>query len=247
MRLQTILGAAALSLLLPAALLAKPYNELEIFKLDGTIMVQHPGNAKPTALETGSTVEKGDILTVYDQSWAILRDHKGDLIGLDAGTVMVVDEFYIEGPDRQVRFILQKGTLFLKTNNCGSRQSFFEINAGSVVTSIGDLHGILTYDPKNNEHLRVEYMEGKINVIDKDREEKFQLMESHFDSSTKEMKEVGTPDRNEEHNWENGAMLEKPESPVPMEEIDGINYRRFFEGEKRLVPRDNNLLLPGAD
>ena len=45
-------------------------------------------------------------------------------------TMVNIDEFFIEGPDRQIRLVLQQGVLFLKTNGYGSRQSFFEINTG---------------------------------------------------------------------------------------------------------------------
>jgi len=245
MRLQTILVLTAFGLL-PLSLWAKPFNEIDVVSLDGTIMVQHPGAARPTALETGSTVEKGDTLTVYDKSWVILKDHKGDRIGLDSGTVVSIDEFFIEGPDRQVRFLLQKGAIYLKTNNCSSRQSFFEINSGQVVTAIGNVQAILTYTPQEKEHLRVQYMSGKINVIDKNREEKFQLKESHYDPSAKQMKEEGISNQNIEHNWENGLMVESTDKPIPMEEIDGVNYKRFFNGEPLLVPSDNNILLNDA-
>ena len=99
----------------------------------------------------------------------------------------MIDEYYIEGPDRQIRLILQKGSLLLRTNGCGSRQSFFEINAGSVVSSIDDTHTILSYDPAK-EHLKVQYFEGKLTVIDKDNELKFKDMHT-------------------EHNWEGGKKI----------------------------------------
>lgn len=123
MRLQTLFGTAVLVLALPASLFcASPtYNEASVDKLDGTVMVQHPDGAPPTALQTGSTVQKGDILTVYDKSWVILKTKKGDRIGLDSGTMIVLDEYYIQGPDRQIRLVLQKGILLLRINDCGSR------------------------------------------------------------------------------------------------------------------------------
>jgi hypothetical protein len=33
------------------------------------------------------------------------------------------------------------------------------------------------------------------------------------------------------------------DEPIPLEEIDEINFRRFFDGEKLLVPEDNNIEL----
>jgi len=249
MRLQTLFALMTFSLILPPALLAqddqdprsaklKQHNEATIDKLDGTIMVKHGKDAIPTALQTGSILEKGDTLMVYDQSWVILKTHCGDRIGLDSNTVMTIDEYFIEGPDRQIRFLLQKGTLFLKTNNRDSRQSFFEINAGSVVVSIGDTQSMLTYTPEKS-RLRVQYMEGKLSVIDKNAEHKLGVMPKQGQDDSDY-----TPEHTE-HNWDSGTIVEK--DPIPMEEIDVINYRKFLDGEKRLPPPDRNLLLRGNE
>lgn len=225
MRPQLLKAVTVLCFLVSTSLWAttKTYNDCAVDKLDGTIMVQRNDGTKPFALETGSTVQKGDTLTVYDKSWVILRTHKGDLIGIDGGTAVVIDEYYIEGPDRQIRFILQKGSLLLRTNGCGSRQSFFEINTGSVVSSVDDTHTILSYEPAK-EHLKVQYFEGKLTVIDKDNELKFKEMHT-------------------EHNWENGKKSE--EVAVPVDEVDVVNFNRFFNAESRLAPTDNNMLLRG--
>lgn len=191
MRLQTLLGWV-LILILPTVLWAKAYNEMEVVNLQGTIMVQHADNSAPTALMTNSTVEKGDTLTCYDQSWVVLKTHSGARIGLDGlygPTVVNIDEFYLEGPDRQIRFVLQRGVLFLKTNGYGSRQSFFEINTGSVVTAINDTQARLAYVPEQAS-LTVQHFFGDLSVVDKDHEEKFQMSHS-------------------ERHWKNGAMLEK--------------------------------------
>jgi hypothetical protein len=198
-------------------------NEAEIYKLNGTIMVQHADGSKPTALQTGSTVEKGDTLTVYDKSWVVLKTHKGDRIGFDGNTVVNLDEYFFAGPDRQIRLVLQKGTLLFMTNGCGSRQSFFEINSGSVVTAINDAHAILSYDAAK-EHLKAQYLVGKFSVIDKDSEHKFTV-------------------QHVEQNWENGKLLD--ENPVPLDEIDVINYNKFFDGQPRVAPPSNSLLLKG--
>jgi hypothetical protein len=225
MRLQLFSAVTVLCLLVSTSPWAKTvtYNDCAVEKLEGTIMVQRNDNTKPFALETGSTVQKGDTLTVYDKSWVILRTHKGDNIGIDGGTVVTIDEYYIEGPDRQIRLILQKGMILLRTNGCGSRQSFFEINTGSVVSSINDTHTILSYEP-TKELLKVQYFEGKLTVIDKDNELKF-------------------TDMHTEHNWQGGKKAE--EVPVPVDEIDVVNFNRFFNVEPRLAPTDNNLLLRG--
>ncbi|HEY5038157.1 MAG TPA: hypothetical protein VIJ93_03690 [bacterium] len=198
-------------------------NEAMVDKLDGTIMVQHPDGSKPTPMQTNSTVQKGDVLTVFDKSWVIFKNHKGDRIGLDSDTVVAIDEFYIQGPDRQVRLLLQKGSLFLKTNGCDSRQSFFEINAGSEVTSISDVQAIIQYDPAK-EHLKVQYLNGKLSVVDKDAEQKFNVEHS-------------------EHTWDSGKMMEV--DPAPVDDLDEVNFRRFLDAEPRLEPTDNNILLKG--
>ncbi len=223
MRLQSIFLITLLSLLLPPALFAtRPtYNEANVEKLDGTIMVQHADGSKPTALQTGSTVEKGDIINVYDQSWVIIKTHKGDRIGIKGGSVVAIDEYYIEGPDRQIRLLLQKGDLLLRTNGCGSRQSFFEVNTGNVVTSVNEVQATLGYLPAKN-HLNVQYFNGKMTVIDKDIEQKFKTEYS-------------------EHNWENGKMTE--EEPLPVDEMDKVNFDRFFNAEDLLQQIGNNFLL----
>jgi hypothetical protein len=196
-------------------------NEARVYKMNGTIMVQHADGADPAALGSFDTVKKGDTITVYDKSWVILKTRRGDKIGLDGNTVLAIDEYYFGGPDRQVRVVLQKGSLFLKTNNVGSRQSFFEINTGGVVTSVGDSSAIFEYD-KAKDSLKLQYMRGKLKVIDKNEEQKFAY-------------------ENTIHNWEAGAMKET--EAVPMDELDGINFKKFLEGEKRLPPTDANILL----
>ena len=225
MRLQTFLALAAVSLLLPMGLLGKTFNEVAVLQLEGTVMVQPGDGSKPYALETGSTVQKGDTLTVYDKSWVILKTHKGDRIGIDGGSVVNIDEYYIEGPDRQIRLVVQKGSLLLKTNGCGSRQSFFEINTGSVVTSINDTRSIVSYDP-TQEELTVKYFGGKLTVIDKDNEEKFKIEHS-------------------ENTWHAGKMAK--EEPDPVDEVDVVNYNKFFDGQPRIAAPRNNFLLPGSD
>lgn len=219
----TLLILTVLALLSPAAVRAKSqaYNEAKILKLEGTIMVQHANGSKSTALQSGSILEKGDVITVYDKSWVIFRTHKGDNIGIDGNSVLVIDEYYIEGPDRQIRFVLQKGVLMLRTNGNESRQSFFEINSGSVVSAINDTQTILTYDPEKD-HLRVQYMTGKLTVIDKDSEQKFKI-------------EHG------EHTWDGGKMAE--EEPLPLDELDVVNYKKFFDAEPRLKAQSNNMIL----
>lgn len=220
MRLQAILGVALLSLLFPATLAAEAFNEAAVNALSGTIMVQPADGSKPYALQTGSTVQKGDVLTCYDKSWVILKTHRGDQFGLEGDTVVNIDEYYIEGPDRQIRLILQKGTLLFRTGGCNSRQSFFEINTGSVVTSINDTRAILHYDPAK-ESLHVQYLSGKLTVIDKDNEEKFKT-------------------ENTENTWTDGKMTAT--EPEPVDELDVVNFNRFFNDEDPLEAESENLL-----
>jgi len=225
MRLKNLAVLTVLSLLPPVFLGAKTFNEADVLMLDGTVMVQKADGSKPFALQTGSTVEKGDTLTCYDKSWVILKTHKGDRIGLDGNTVVNIDEYYIEGPDRQIRFVLQKGSMFFKTGGCGSHQSFFEINAGSVVASINDVHAILHYDP-SKENFQAQYLVGKLTVIDKDHEEKFKVNHT-------------------ENNWIAGKM--EKEDPDPVDDVDVINFNKFFDGEPRVPPPSNDFLLHGSD
>jgi hypothetical protein len=204
------------------------FNDAVVVQVDGTIMVQHADGSAPTALMTDSTVEKGDTLTCYDQSWVILRDRKGDRIGLDGlngPTVVNIDELHIEGPDRQIRLLLQKGTLMLRINGNDSRQSFFEINTGSVVTSANDTQARLAYVPGQTPLMTVQYFTGDLSVIDKDHEEKMQV--NHC-----------------ERHWKNGSMAEK--DPEPLDELDWTNYNKFFDGEPQVAPGDNNFLLAGS-
>src|SRR6185369_8080537 len=147
MRLTVLTSFTLFALGAAQSLWAVTFNEADVVKLSGTIMVQHADGSKPTPLQTGSTVEKGDVLKVYDKSWVILKTHWGDRVGLDGDTEVVLDEYYIEGSDRQIRLVLNRGTLFLQTNGASSRQSFFEINTGNVVSSIGEVRAILQFDP----------------------------------------------------------------------------------------------------
>ncbi len=225
MRIQVCVGLV-LCMTFPAVLSAKAFNEMTVEKLDGTIMVQHADGSDPTALQTGSTVEKGDSIQVFDKSWVILKSHRGDQVGLDGvngPTVVIVDEYFMEGPDRQIRFLLQKGTIFLKTNGCDSRQSFFEINSGSVVSSINGARAIVSYEPGQNQ-LKVQYLDGKMTVVDKNSEQV--LSEQHTD-----------------HLWKDGVMQDKADEPEYMDELDSVNFSRFFDGDPRLEPESNNILL----
>jgi hypothetical protein len=221
-----------------------PINDMDVFKLGGTIMVEHADNTDPTALQTGEVVEKGDVITVYGNSWVILKSHRGDKIGLGENTVATIDECYIEGPDRQIRFLVKKGVLYLRTNGDDSRQSFFEVNLGSVVASINNLQAVINYDPSKN-FLDVKYIDGKIHVIDQTHDESFTIAQSEYNGSTKteteQNNDSGVPEEHTEHTWINGKMAE--DEPIPLEEIDEINFRRFFDGEKLLVPEDNNIEL----
>lgn len=228
MRLRTFLGSCftlAGMFLIPTLGFTKSFNEMTIDKMEGTIMVQPLDGSKPYALGTTNTVQRGDTLTVYDKSWIILKSHNGDLIGIDGNTVVVIDESYIEGPDRQFRLLLQKGSLMLKANGRDSRQSFFEINTGSVVTAINDTRCILTYDPAG-EAFNVKYFTGKLTVIDKDNEEKFKAEHTQND-------------------WKAGKK--QAEEPGPVEEVDLINFNKFFDGDPRITTPSNSFLLQGSD
>jgi hypothetical protein len=219
-------------------------NEMNVFRISGTVMVEHADKTDPTALQTGSVVEKGDVVTVYDGSWLILKTHRGDEIGFDGSTKVTVDECYMEGPDRQIRLLVDKGTLLLRTNSANSRQSFFEINTGNMVTSIDNVRAIMTFDNAKNT-LDIKYIEGKIHVIDQSHEETFTIHQGEYNGYTKSESEAaddqGVPEEHTEHTWLNGKMME--DEAIPMEEIDELNFRKFFDGEPRVAPDDNNMLL----
>jgi hypothetical protein len=200
-------------------------TEAQVQDLDGTIMVQHPDQAAGTALQTGSTVEKGDDLKVYEGSWVILKTHRGDRIGLSAGTEVSVDEMYFEGPDRQIRLVLRKGSLFLRTNDSSSRQSFFEIQAGNQVLSIGDCEARLDLDPQT-QRMRIQYLKGKVRVIDQEKETKF---------STEHTEQF----------WDSGRKTEG-EGAV-LDEVAVLNFRRFFDGKPPVETPDTNPVLPERD
>jgi hypothetical protein len=89
------------------------------------------------------------------------------------------------------------------------------------VTSINDTQACLAYDPQQS-LLTVQHFTGDLTVIDKDHEEKFKYAHS-------------------ERHWKNGAMAEK--EALPMDDLDWINYHKFFDGEPRVAPRDNNFTL----
>jgi hypothetical protein len=255
MRLKSFLALAAFTLL-TAPLLSKPFNEAQVARLNGTVMDQPQGGAAPFALQTGSTVQKGDILTCNDQSYVILKTHRGDLIGLNGypgQTVVIIDEYYLEGPDRQIRLILQKGTLMLRTNNVGSRQSFFEINSGSVVSSIDETQAILSYDPGET-NFKVQYLRGNLSVIDKTSEHKFGVEPKMggYAKNVNEKTAASEPDagweyipQGSEYNWKGGTLADK--GPSPLDELAGENYKRFFDGQPPLTPADSNILLRGPE
>jgi len=223
-------------------------NEMAVLKLEGTVIVEHADKTKATPLQTGSIVEKGDVITVYGDSWVVFKTRRGDRIGLDGNTLITIDECYMEGPDRQIRLLVQRGTLLLQTNGDDSRQSFFEINMGNVVASINNLRAILSYVPSKN-FVDIKYIDGKINVIDQTREETFTIHQGEYNADTKNEADYGdhsgVPQEHMEHTWENGKMAQ--EEPIPLEEIDEINFKKFFDGEKRLIPDDNNMLMDDSN
>jgi len=199
----------------PSLLRAEAYTDAKVKKMDGTVMVQKADGSPAFALQTGSVVEKGDVVTCYDKSWVIFKTHRGDEIGLDGDTVVGLDELYQEGPDRDVRLILQRGTLYLKANDSSSRQSFFEINAGSLVASLEDSQSILSYDPSQT-HFQAQFIRGKIRVIDKDGEHPLTVEGSIRD-------------------WKNNSLVQTGD-PDPMDPLQITNFERFFNGDPLYQP-----------
>jgi hypothetical protein len=79
----------------------------------------------------------------------------------------------------------------------------------------------LAYDPDQT-LLSVQYFFGEMKVIDKDHEEKMTIQHS-------------------QRHWKNGVMAEK--EPEPVEDIDWTNFNKFFDGDPRVAPGDNNFLM----
>jgi hypothetical protein len=192
-------------------------EEMQVYKLDGTIMVQRPKLEKPFPLQTGSFVQKGDTLTVYDGSWVILKTRRGDRIGLDGLTVAAIDDFYDGGPDRIVRLVLRQGNILVKSQNVSSRQSFFEIDMGSVVATVKDSKSSFHYDPSQL-LAKAQYVEGEVKVVDKDDEQKMTVPRTKM-------------------TWKDGHAAE--EKPSPMDDLDVLNLDKFLDGEPRMTRPDD--------
>jgi len=192
-------------------------EELLVFKVEGTIMVQRPKLEKPFPLQTGSVVQKGDTLTVYDGSWVVLKTRRGDRIGLDGLTVVAIDDFYDGGPDRIVRLVLREGNILVRTQDVSSRQSFFEVDLGSVVATVKYSKATFHYEP-GPLLATIQYVTGDVKVIDKDDEQKMLVQRSKL-------------------SWKDGHSTD--ERPSPMDELDVVNLDKFLDGEERMVrPED---------
>jgi hypothetical protein len=172
-------------------------------------MVQRAKDGKVDALQTKEVVERGDIVTVYEKSWVILKSPKGDILGLDSLTHATFEEIFKGGSDRQIRMVLHKGDAFIKSKNSKSRQSFFEVAAGSVVASLQKARTRLTHDPKKG-IFSASYFDGKMILIDASGEQKFPF---------RECKRV----------WENGKMTQ--EDPLPLDDKEILVYKNFLKGK----------------
>ena len=191
------------------------YKDAAVKQLDGTIMVEKADGSPTTALQTGSLVEEGDAVTVYDKSWAILKTHKGDEIGFAGDTRAAFDQLDQEGGDREIRILLKHGSLLIKSNNSSSQQSYFEIHTGSVVTSLANTQLIISYDPVQD-HLQIQNIRGRISVFDKDGEHHLKAEASVWD-------------------WKAGSLVQTGD-PDLMESLDIVNFNRFFNGDPLIQP-----------
>ncbi|HET9870913.1 MAG TPA: hypothetical protein VFR02_10520 [bacterium] len=201
---------------LPAWLAADTiYKDAAVRLLDGTVMVKKADGSPAEALQTGSVVEEGDAVTVYDQSWVVLKTRQGDQIGMLGGTVASFDQLDKEGGDRELRIILQKGILLLRAAGSSTQQSYFEVHTGNVVTSLGDADLIVTYDPAI-EHLRLQHLRGRISVFDKGGEHHLKTEGAIWD-------------------WKDG-VLQTQGDPDLMDQLDEVNFHRFFNGDPILQP-----------
>lgn len=212
MRARALLAAAALCLTpFVHSLASEPVTDAKVQKLDGTIMVEHVDDAgKKTqyALATGGFVSRGDIVTVYDKSWVILKDGKGDLIGFAGPATAAFDELFKGGPDRQVRILLKSGRCFIKSKNAKSRQSFFEVHTGPLVSTLGSARAEFEVQPSAN-RVMISYFGGKLKTTDADGERKF-----YIDSMRA---------------WEKGRLTQG--DPMALSEESVLNFKKFFEGQ----------------
>lgn len=200
----------------PALAGASPlYKDAAVRMLDGTIMVQKTDGSPATALQTGSVVEQGDAVTVFDKSWVILKSRKGDQIGFYGDTLASFDQLNQEGGDRDIRILLKHGTVMLKATDSSSQQSYFEIDTGSVVTSVGDSELIISYDPVKD-HLEIRHIRGRISVFDKAGEHHFKTQGAIWD-------------------WDKGVLV-RTDDPDLMDQLDIVNFNRFFNGDTLLQP-----------
>ncbi|HVM32323.1 MAG TPA: hypothetical protein VMU88_04250 [bacterium] len=210
--LVSLLGLMACPL---GASAATAYKDAAVRMLDGTVMVQKADGSPATALQTGSVVEEGDAVTVYDKSWLILKTRKGDEIGFTGDTVASFDQLDKEGGDRELRIILYHGTLLLKATDSSSQQSYFEVHTGNLVTSLGDSQLIVTYDPAKS-HTRLQHLRGRISVFDKDGEHHLKTEGAIW-------------------NWQDGHLVETGD-PDLMDQVDVINFNHFFNGDPLIIP-----------
>jgi hypothetical protein len=209
---RALLLAAAVCLMSGFSVLhAEPSTEAKVKQLDGTIMVEHvdeTGTKTQFALATGGVVTRGDILTVYDKSWVILKDAKGDLIGFNGPALASFDELFKGGPDRQVRILLKSGQCFVKSKGSGSRQSFFEVHTGSLVSVLGNTRAAFDFNPENDRAV-ISYFGGVLKTTDALTERKFYL--------------------NSMRVWEKGKLTQG--DPMPLPEDASLNYKKFFDGQ----------------
>jgi hypothetical protein len=210
MRIRALLLAALCLSLAPRVLASENITEAKVYKLDGTTMVEHVDEAgvkSNFALATNGIVSRGDILTIYDKSWVILKCPKGDFIGFQGPATAAFDELFKGGPDRQVRILLKSGKCLVKSKNSKSRQSFFEVHTGSLVSALGSARASFDYQPETNK-VEVSYFGGKIKTIDADGERKFYLHSRRV--------------------WEKGKLTQG--DPLPLNEATVLSFKRFFEG-----------------
>ncbi len=209
MRFRVLLLIASLSLLPVLQALAIAPNEAQVQKLDGTIMVEHVdegGNKSSVALGTKGVVTRGDIITIYDKAWVVLKDAKGDLIGFQGPAVAAFDELFKAGPDRQVRILLKSGTCYVKSKNSKSRQSFFEVHTGPLVSVLASTRAQFSYKPEGNV-VEIRYFGGKLRTTDADGERKFYLDSRRV--------------------WEKGKLTQG--DPMQLPDAATLDFKKFFE------------------
>jgi hypothetical protein len=134
-----------------------------------------------------SIVERGDVITVYDEQLGHFKipPRRQNRPWPEAAWLRLTSATWRVRTGRSASWC-KREPFMLRTNGDDSRQSFFEVNLGSVVASINNLQAVLIYDPSKN-FLDVKYIDGKIHVsLTKTTMKASRLSQSEYNGSHQE-------------------------------------------------------------